>query len=115
VKINLTPTTPSPFTLTSAALILLPLPSSTPPSVFIIINRTAQYLKGGPLFFSRDSPNFLRVIPTTDKIDNNFTQYLKDNNLNVAIRAAIISAKATLNKYYELTDHAEVYRIAMGE
>jgi hypothetical protein len=50
-----------------------------------------------------------------DKINHYFTTYLKNESLNVAIRVAIISAKSTLNKYYELTDHAEVYRIAMGE
>jgi hypothetical protein len=82
------------------------LPSSTPSSIFIIDNRIAQYLKDGTLFFLRDASNFPRVIPTIDKIDNYFIQCRKDGNLNVAIRAAIISAKATLNKYYELTDHA---------
>jgi hypothetical protein len=50
-----------------------------------------------------------------DTIDNYLTQCLKDDNLNVAIRAAIISAKATLNEYYKLTDHAGAYRIAMSE
>ena len=50
-----------------------------------------------------------------DKIDEYFTSQLQDKSLNVAIRAAIISAKATLNKYYELTDHAEIYRIAIGK
>ncbi|KAH9972452.1 hypothetical protein BGW80DRAFT_1173113 [Lactifluus volemus] len=72
-----------------------------------------EYLKDGTLFFSRDSPNLQKVIPAMDKIDHYFTTYLKNESLNVAIRAAIISAKSTLNKYYELTDHAEVYRIAM--
>ena len=72
-------------------------------------------MKDGTLFFSRNSPNLQKVIPAMDKIDNYFTSRLEDDSLNVAIRAAIISAKATLNKYYKLTDHAEVYRIAMGE
>ncbi|KAH9952389.1 hypothetical protein BGW80DRAFT_1195830, partial [Lactifluus volemus] len=70
------------------------------------ITEVLQYLKDGTLFFSRDSPNLQKVIPAIDKIDHYFTTYLKNESLNVAIRAAIISAKSTLNKYYELTDHA---------
>ncbi|PPQ84663.1 hypothetical protein CVT26_004180 [Gymnopilus dilepis] len=72
-----------------------------------------EYLKDGTLFFSHDSPNLQAVIPAMDRIDEYFTNRLTENSLNVAMRSAIIAAKATLNKYYELTDHAEVYRIAM--
>lgn len=79
------------------------------------VSHHAQYLKDGTLFFSRDSPNLQKVLPAMDKIDDYFTNRLNDQSLNVAIRAAMISAKATLNKYYELTDDAEVYRIAIGK
>ncbi|PPQ87566.1 hypothetical protein CVT26_015429, partial [Gymnopilus dilepis] len=74
-----------------------------------------KYLKDGTLFFSRASPNLQKVIPAMDKIDEYFTNRLTEDSLNVAMRSAIIAAKATLNKYYELSDHAEVYRVAMGE
>jgi len=74
-----------------------------------------QYLKDGTLFFSHYLPNLQKAILAMDKIDNYFTNHLKDHSLNVAIHASIISAKATLNKYYKLMDHAEVYRIEMGE
>jgi hypothetical protein len=50
-----------------------------------------------------------------DKVNEYFTNHLNDDSLNVAIRATIILAKVTLNKYYELTDHTEVYCIAMGK
>lgn len=88
------------------------LPPSSPLS-FLTLSHP-QYLKDGTQFFSRASPNLPDVIPAMDKIDTFFTENLRDLTLNPAIRAAIIQAKNTLNKYYELTDHAEVYRIAMG-
>lgn len=50
-----------------------------------------------------------------DKIDTFFTKCVRESsNVNPAIRAATIHAKATLNKYYELMDHSEVYRISMS-
>jgi hypothetical protein len=33
---------------------------------------------------------------------------------SVAIRAALAIGKKVMNKYYNKTDHSEVYRIAMG-
>ncbi|KAH9976029.1 hypothetical protein BGW80DRAFT_1142870, partial [Lactifluus volemus] len=82
-------------------------------SEWVLAEDVMKYLKDGTLFFSRASPNLQKVIPAMDKIDEYFTTRLKDESLNVAIRAAIISAKSTLNKYYALTDDTEVYRIAM--
>ena len=38
----------------------------------------------------------------------------QDLNYSVAIRAALALGKRTLNRYYDKTDHSEVYRIAMG-
>jgi hypothetical protein len=35
--------------------------------------------------------------------------------LPASIRAAATLGKRTLNKYYTMTDHSEVYRIAMGK
>lgn len=34
---------------------------------------------------------------------------------SLAIRAALAIGKAAMNKYYNKTDHSEVYRIAMGK
>lgn len=50
-----------------------------------------------------------------DWIDGKFTNYTQDESLNVALRSAVKAGKDTLNKYYELTDDSEVYRIAMSE
>lgn len=33
---------------------------------------------------------------------------------SLAIRAALAIGKTAMNKYYNKTDHSEVYRIAMG-
>ena len=40
------------------------------------------------------------------------TQNLKHSG---AIRAALALGKQTLNRYYDKTNHSEVYRIAMGK
>ena len=46
-------------------------------------------------------------------------QHLATSALNLAlpasIRAATTLGKRTLNKYYMMTDHSEVYRIVMGK
>ncbi len=42
------------------------------------------------------------------------TKHRQTAEYDYAIRTAMGIAKRTLNKYYELTDSAEAYRIAMG-
>jgi hypothetical protein len=77
---------------------------------------TAQILKDGTEFFSRGTPNLATVIPAMDHIDMTFTNAIKpDSKAHPAIRYALHLAKKTLNKYYSLTDEAEVYHIAMGK
>jgi len=50
-----------------------------------------------------------------DHIDTVFTAAVQPNsNKNPAIRAAIITGKKTLNRYYSYTDYSDNYRIAMG-
>jgi hypothetical protein len=66
-----------------------------------------QVFKDATLFFSRSTPNLAMVIPA---MDHTLTQRFEP-----AIRAALGLAKKTLNRYYNLTDDAEVYRIAMGK
>jgi hypothetical protein len=74
-----------------------------------------QILKEATEFFSRDdTPNLATVIPAMDLIDNELTNFTLDKKLNPAIRAAVNLAKKTLNRYYDKTDHTEVYRIAMS-
>lgn len=50
-----------------------------------------------------------------DHIDEKLATDSLDESLSPAIRAAALLAKRTLNRYYNMTDHSEVYRIAMGE
>lgn len=66
-------------------------------------------------FSSSTVANLPFVIPAMDHIDTLFTKAIQtSSNKPIAIRAAIHIAKKTLNRYYSLTDSAEVYRIAMG-
>jgi hypothetical protein len=37
-----------------------------------------------------------------------------DHKYPLAIKAALAICKRTLNRYYDKTDHSEVYRIAMS-
>jgi hypothetical protein len=49
-----------------------------------------------------------------DLIDERLTTDSISANYEPSIRAALGLAKKTLNRYYNLTDASEVYRIAMG-
>jgi len=81
---------------------------------FFICHHTLQILKDATLYFSRSTPNLATVIPAMDHIDEKLTSYSRNKKYAALIRAAVRLAKRTLNRYYELTDSSEVYRIAMG-
>ena len=50
-----------------------------------------------------------------DHLDQHLATSALDLALPASIRAAATLGKRTLNKYYTMTDHSEVYRIAMGK
>jgi len=50
-----------------------------------------------------------------DKIDEKLTDASRDINIHCAVRIAANQAKSTMNKYYGLTDAADVYRVAIHE
>ena len=50
-----------------------------------------------------------------DHIDTYLATATQDTKYSVSIRAALAIGKRTLNRYYNKTDHSEVYRIAMGK
>jgi hypothetical protein len=66
------------------------------------------------LFFSRRTPSIATVIPAMDHIDEHLATAAIDNKFPLAIKAALAIGKKTLNRYYDKTDHSEVFRIAMG-
>jgi hypothetical protein len=72
-------------------------------------------MKDATLFFSRATPNLATVIPAMDMMDEKLTSDSLDRKYDTSIRAALGLAKKTLNRYYNMTDWSEVYRIAMGE
>ena len=49
-----------------------------------------------------------------DHIDEHLATAALNLDYPLAIKAALAVGKATLNRYYNKTDHSEVYRIAMG-
>ena len=50
-----------------------------------------------------------------DHLDQHLATSALDLALPASIRATTALGKHTLNKYYMLTDHSEVYRIVMGK
>ncbi len=71
--------------------------------------------KDATLFFSPSTPNLATVIPAMDHIDAHLATVSQDLNFPPAIHALLGPGKAHLNKYYNMTDYSEVYRIAMSE
>jgi len=55
------------------------------------------------------------VIPIMDHIDKHLATSATNNNTPLALKAALAMGKQTINRYYNKTDNAEVYRIAMGK
>jgi hypothetical protein len=49
-----------------------------------------------------------------DHIDERFATDAINPLYEPSIQSALGIAKKTLNRYYNMTDHSEVYRIAMG-
>ena len=49
-----------------------------------------------------------------DHIHDYLSTACRNFKLSKAIRAALALGKETLNRYYNKTDHSDVYRIAMG-
>jgi hypothetical protein len=49
-----------------------------------------------------------------DHIDEHLASAAINQKYDPAIRAAVAIGKKTLNRYYDRTDHSELYRIAMG-
>lgn len=74
-----------------------------------------QILKDATLFFSRNVPSLSMVIPSMDYIDEHFATSAVNISLKPSIRRSLLIAKKTLNRYYNMTDWSETYRIAMGE
>ncbi len=77
--------------------------------------RYRQIFKDGTAFFSRSTPNLAKVIHAMDHIDNTFTEQIRDEKFDSAIRSALTVGKTVLNHYYKLSDLSATYRIALSE
>ena len=75
----------------------------------------SQIFKDATLFFLRSTLNLATVIPAMDHIDTHLATASQNLKYSPAIRASLALRKAHLNKYYDMTDYSEVYRIAMSE
>lgn len=73
-----------------------------------------QVFKDATMFFSQSKPNLATVIPAMDYIDQQLTTDALNLRYSASIQAALSLGKKTLNRYYTMTDHSEIYRIAMG-
>ncbi|KAG1841477.1 hypothetical protein C8R48DRAFT_561037, partial [Suillus tomentosus] len=77
------------------------------------LRNVLKILKDATMFSSRSTPNLPTVIPGMDLIDEKLTLYSNNADYQPSIRAAVGLAKKTLDRYYQLTDHSEVYHISM--
>lgn len=77
-------------------------------------NPFPQIFKDATLFFSRGTPNIATVIPAMDHIDSKLATDARNNKNPLSIKAALAVGKKTLNRYYDKTNHSEIFRIAMG-
>lgn len=82
--------------------------------VYFRVNVYPQIFKDATLFFSRSTPNLATVIPAMDHIDQHLATESLSRLYGPAVRVALAMGKKTMNRYYNLTDDSEVYRIAMG-
>ncbi|KAG2345883.1 hypothetical protein BDR05DRAFT_848453, partial [Suillus weaverae] len=69
--------------------------------------------KGATLYFSHATPNLATVIPAMDHVDKMLTSYSHNKKYLLSICSAVRLAKNTLNRYYQLTDRSQTYRITM--
>jgi hypothetical protein len=67
------------------------------------------------MFFSQGWPNIDRVIPSMDYLDQQLTSSALIVRYSESIKATITLGKKTLNRYYDMSDQSEIYRIAMGK
>jgi len=74
-----------------------------------------QIFKDATLFFSCSTPNLATMIPAIDHTNAHPTTASQDLKYSPAIHASLALGKAHLNKYYNMTDHSEVYQIMMSE
>jgi hypothetical protein len=82
--------------------------------LYLLMLQLCKIFKDATLFFSRGTPNIATVIPAMDHIDEHLATAATNRTYPLAIKAAIAIGKKTLNRYYNQTDHSEIYRIAMG-
>ncbi len=81
----------------------------------ILLTKISQLFKDATLFFSCATLNLATVIPAMDHIDAHLAMASQDLKYLPAIRASLALGKSHLNKYYNMTDHLEVYQIAMSK
>lgn len=74
-----------------------------------------KVFKDATMFFSQGKPNIDSVIPAMDFLDERLTENSLKTKYSTPIKSAINLGKMTLNRYYDKTDHSEIYRIAMGK
>ncbi|KAH9011825.1 hypothetical protein EDB85DRAFT_1878177 [Lactarius pseudohatsudake] len=84
------------------------------PAEWKITGELREVLKDTTMYFSRGTPNLAAVIPAMDHIDKVLaTAADSPYQFGPSIRAALALGKNALNRYYNKTDHSEVYWIAM--
>ncbi|KIL54666.1 hypothetical protein M378DRAFT_18675 [Amanita muscaria Koide BX008] len=74
--------------------------------------KVLKVFKDATLSFSKSASNIARILPAMVKIDEVLATNATDSTYLPAIQAALAVGAKLLNRYYELTDMSDVYRIA---
>lgn len=85
------------------------------PTLYLMLMSLLQILKEGTEFFSSSTPPVSSVVPAMDTIDRAFTTAsMDDDDFSLPIKVALELGKRILNKYYNLTDESEIYRLSIS-
>jgi hypothetical protein len=87
-------------------------PPSHAYSMFLILY--FKIFKEATLFFLGSIPKLSKVVPTMDYINKHLVSSSINTKYLLSIQASMLIGKQLLNNYYNMTDHSEVYQIAMG-
>ena len=74
-----------------------------------------QIFKDATLFVLQETPNLVTVIPAMDHNDKFLTTSSDGSHrFSIAVHAALAIGQKAMNRYYNRTDHSDIYQIAMG-
>lgn len=85
-----------------------------------LLTTVIQAFKNATTYFSRENATLATVIPAMDQLDTVLATAVISKadgsklTIGAPVKAALLVAKDTLNRYYKLSDESELYRLAIS-